>query len=151
MDLDGWDEVDRPARDTALGRRLDTGAPLTGTDEFDEPDLDARGELGFPRIDLAAHIRRTRTDDPTQRIHRRPYNYELPPGPGQLSDAGLVFISFQADLDHQFTPLQARMDEMDLLNTWNHAIGSAVFAVPGGVHGPGENLLDRLLARVDAP
>ena len=148
MDLDTWDEVDRSTRDNALGRRLDTGAPVTGTDEFDEPDLEARNELGFPRIDLAAHIRRTRTDDPTQRMFRRVYNYELPPTEGRLSDAGLLFITFQADVDHQFTALQARMDEMDLLNTWITAIGSAVFAVPGGVREEGELLLGPLLDRL---
>lgn len=39
MQLDTWDELDRPAKEQVIGRRLDTGAPLTGREEHDEPDL----------------------------------------------------------------------------------------------------------------
>src|SRR5699024_8059855 len=30
MNLDTWDEVDRPGRDASVGRRMSDGAPLTG-------------------------------------------------------------------------------------------------------------------------
>ena len=49
-----------------------------------------------------------------------------------MSDSGLVFVSFQADIDAQFTPIQRRLDELDLLNEWTTPIGSAVFAIPPG-------------------
>lgn len=132
MDLDRWDELDRPAREVVVGRTIGDGAPLTGGDEFTAPDLDAVNELGFPAIDAAAHIRRARTDDPTQRILRRPYSYEAAPSVVP-SDTGQVFIAFQADLEHQFLPVQARLAELDLLNQWTTPIGSAVFAVPRGI------------------
>lgn len=135
MNLETWDEVDRPGREAAVGRRLDTGAPLTGTNEHDEPDFDARTEQGFTVINPMSHLRRMRSDNPHERIYRRPYNYETPISGGAgvgatLSDSGQLFMSLQANVATQFVPLQRRMDEGDLLNTWITPIGSAVFAIP---------------------
>lgn len=140
MDLDGWDELDRPAREQAMGRRLSDGSPLTGRAERDEPDLDAIGPDGLTVIPLFAHVRRARTDDPRQRFLRRSYTY----GDGTGSDAGLVFIAYQADVTAQFVPVQRRLAELDLMNRWTTPIGSAVFALPGGV-APGEYVGQRLL------
>ncbi|GEL19604.1 Dyp-type peroxidase [Pseudonocardia asaccharolytica] len=144
MNLDTWDELDRPAREQVIGRRLDNGAPLTGTHEHEEPDLEAMTELKLPVIESFAHIRRARSDDPDHRFLRRSYNYDESPPAGELSNSGLVFVSFQADIDAQFTPIQRRLDQLDLLNQWTTPIGSAVFAVPGGCR-PGEYLGQRLL------
>lgn len=136
MELDTWDEVDRPTREAVMGRRLVDGAPLTGVREHDEPDLDAVGPHGLTVIGPAAHVRRARTDDPTERFLRRAYSYDDAPDvaadPGALSSSGLVFVTFQADVDRQFVPVQRRLDEVDLLNEWTTPIGSAVFAVPPG-------------------
>ena len=132
MDLDGWDRLDRGGREASMGRALDTGAPLTGEKEFDEPDFEAVNELGFPVIPVFAHMRRARSDDSRERIFRRAYNYDAPPGSGVVSDSGLLFVSFQADVARQFVPLQRRLDELDLLNQWTVPIGSSVFAVPPG-------------------
>ncbi|MBL0885705.1 Dyp-type peroxidase [Myceligenerans indicum] len=139
MDLDRWDEVDRAGRENTIGRRLSDGSPLTGRHEHDTPDLEAKGPNGFGVIDAAAHIRRSRTQDPHERFLRRPYGYDDGPG-----DTGLVFVSYQADIDRQFLPVQRRLDELDLLNEWTTPIGSAIFAVPPGV-GPGEYLGQALL------
>ena len=88
MNLDTWDELDRSGREEAVGRRLGSGAPLTGTHEHDEPDLDAKGPLGFAVIGTAAHIRRARSDDPDQRFLRRAYNYDAPPAAGRSPTRG---------------------------------------------------------------
>ena len=144
MDLDTWDLVDRAGREFTIGRRLDTGAPLTGTHERDVPDLDAVDALGLPVIDTAAHVRRARSTDPDQRILRRGYSYDDATAAGTSTDSGLVFVSFQRDVTAQYVPLQRRLDDLDLLNRWTTPIGSAVFAVPGGVL-PGEFLAQRLL------
>lgn len=144
MELDTWDEVDRTARERTIGRRLDDGRPLTGGRLEDDPDLEALDANGLEVIDPFAHVRRARTKDRRQRILRRPYNYDGPPPPGELTDAGLVFVSFQADLEAQFVPLQRRLAELDLLNQWTTPIGSAVFAVlPGARRGEqlGQSLL----------
>ncbi|MBN9211187.1 MAG: peroxidase [Microbacterium sp. 71-36] len=132
MDLDKWDRLDRPGRDQAVGRFQSSGAPLTGTDEFDEPDFAATDAIGFPVIPEFSHVRRSRSDDSAERIFRRGYNYDDAPPTGTVSDAGLLFVSFQADIDRQFVPLQRRLDELDLLNEWTTPIGSAVFALPPG-------------------
>ncbi|MET4224267.1 Dyp-type peroxidase [Oerskovia enterophila] len=136
MELDTWDEVDRSTREAVMGRRLADGAPLTGTKEHDEPDLEAVGPHGLTVIGPAAHVRRARTTDPAERFLRRAYSYDDAPDvttdPGALSSSGLVFVTFQADVDRQFVPVQRRLDEVDLLNEWTTPIGSAVFAVPPG-------------------
>lgn len=132
MDLDAWDRLDRSGREQSTGRFLSTGAPLTGTHEHDEPDFEATTAIGFPVIPEFSHVRRARSEDTSQRIFRRGYNYDDAPTGDQISASGLLFVSFQADVDAQFVPLQRRLDELDLLNEWTTPIGSAVFAVPPG-------------------
>ncbi|WP_445155691.1 Dyp-type peroxidase [Arthrobacter sp. Hor0625] len=132
MNLDKWDEVDRVGREESVGRRLSNGAPLTGSHEHDEPDFAALSPHGFPVIPDVSHLRRARPDDPSQRIFRRAYNYDAVPGAGGVSDSGLIFVSFQADVARQFTPIQQRLAEADMLNLWTTPVGSAVFAVPPG-------------------
>lgn len=144
MDLDTWDELDRGGREEAVGRRLSDGAPLTGQREQDVPDLEATNDLGLEVIGPFAHIRRARSDDDAQRFLRRPYNYDDAPDEDQLSNSGLLFITFQADVNAQYLPIQRRLDELDLLNEWTTPIGSAVFAILPGCR-PGEYLGQSLL------
>lgn len=145
MTLDTWDKLDRSGREQSVGRFLASGAPLTGTQEFDEPDFDAKTALGFPVIPEFSHLRRARSDDRSQRIFRRGFNYDDPPTGQEVSQSGLIFVSFQADVDAQFVPIQQRLDQLDLLNQWTVPIGSAVFAVPPGC-GPGGFIGETILA-----
>lgn len=131
MDLDKWDRLDRSGRDASVGRTLANGAPLTGREEFDEPDFEAKTAIGFPVIPQFAHIRRARGDG-AERVFRRAYNYDERPAGAEVSESGLLFVSFQADIERQFIPMQRRLDELDLLNEWTVPIGSAVFAIPPG-------------------
>ncbi|GAA1436724.1 Dyp-type peroxidase [Nocardiopsis tropica] len=128
--LDTWDELDRPAREAVIGRRLDSGAPLTGASEHDEVDLAAVDATGLTVVPAFAHVRRAVTGDPEERIFRRAYNYDMRGTGGE--EAGLLFAAFQADPVRQFVPIQRSLDELDLLNEWVTAVGSAVFAVPPG-------------------
>lgn len=132
MDLEGWDRLDRTGREASVGRRLDNGAPLTGSGEHDEPDFAARDGVGFPVIAEFSHMRRARSEDVGQRFYRRVFNYDEPPTPGEISNAGLIFTCYQADPLAQFVPIQQRLADLDLLNQWTTPIGSAVFAVPPG-------------------
>ena len=143
MNLDKWDELDRSGREESVGRKLSNGAPLTGTAEHDEPDFTAVNPVGFPVIADFAHLRRARPEDQSQRIFRRGFNYDAAPGAGSVSDSGLIFASYQADVDRQFVPIQRRLDELDLLNQWTTPVGSAVFAVPPGCR-PGGFIGDHL-------
>ncbi|MBS4753558.1 Dyp-type peroxidase [Nocardioides sp. zg-ZUI104] len=131
MQLERWDRVDRVGREAVVGRRLDTGAPLTGEAEFDEPDFEATDRFGFPVIDPASHIARVRHTTPAERFLRRSYNYTEPDDARSSGeDSGLLFLAFAADPARQFVPVQQRMDEVDRLNDWIVTIGSAVYAVP---------------------
>ncbi len=146
MNLDKWDRLDRGGREQSVGRTLANGAPLTGVNENDEPDFAAVTKIGFPVIPEFSHVRRARSDNPRERIFRRGYNYDESPSAGQISDSGLIFVSFQADIDAQFVPIQRRLDELDLLNEWTTPVGSAVFAIPPGCDPDGyigDSLLER--------
>ncbi|RRD61798.1 Dyp-type peroxidase [Leucobacter sp. OH1287] len=139
MELDTWDQVDKPGRENSIGRDIAVGAPLTGTKEFDEPDFTAKNELGLPIIHAASHIARARSSDPNERIYRRVYNYD------DSTDQGLLFICYQRNPLEQFVPIQRRLDQLDLLNTWITHTGSAVFAIPPGWE-PGGMLGETLFA-----
>ncbi|PFG34922.1 Dyp-type peroxidase [Sanguibacter antarcticus] len=145
MDLDGWDRLDRSGREQSTGRFLAHGAPLTGTDEHDEPDFDATTAIGFPVIPEFSHLRRARSEDTSQRIFRRGYSYDGAPTGDDVSSSGLLFAAYQVDVDAQYVPLQRRLDELDLLNQWTTPIGSAVFAIPPGCS-EGGYIGDTLLA-----
>lgn len=132
MSLDTWDKVDDGERDLVMGRRQDSGAPLTGTDEHDDPDFTRMSE-GITVIPPNAHIARAHHRNPSERFLRRSYNYDDPPGPGTTTDAGLIFVAYQRDIDAQFLPVQQRLAQADALNTWTTPIGSAVFAIPPGI------------------
>lgn len=129
-ELDTWDELDRESKELAVGRRLDTGAPLTGTDEFDEPDL-AATENGIPIIPPNSHVALARHRSEDERFLRRAYNYDDTPT-GTVSEAGLIFACYQRDPLRQFVPVQRRLAESDALNPWVTTIGSAVFAILPG-------------------
>ncbi len=132
MELDTWDAMERDDKEQVIGRRLDTGAPLTGAQEHDEPDFEAVGADGLTVIPDFAHIRIAHSDSPSMRFLRRPFSYDS----GLLSngrpDVGLLFVVYAADLTSQFVPIQTRLAENDLFNTWTTPIGSAVFAIPPG-------------------
>lgn len=133
MDLETWEEADPLTRDTSLGRRQRDGSPLTGRAETDAPDVAATDRLGLPVIDEFSHVRRSMPHEKglTDRFLRRPYSYDDPPDPGRLTNAGLLFVAYQAELE-QYLSVQRRLAEADLLNTWTTPIGSAVFAIPRG-------------------
>src|SRR5690625_2291832 len=70
MNVDEWDELDRPMQEDVVGRKLGSGAPLTGETEHDAPDFAALGPSGFPIISDIAHIRRARTQDSDRKSTR---------------------------------------------------------------------------------
>ncbi|GII89898.1 Dyp-type peroxidase [Sinosporangium siamense] len=137
MELETWDAVDRVAKEFSVGRRLDTGAPLTGRAEHDPPDFERLNDVGFPVISEFSHVRRAHVADPGLRIFRRAYNYDEGLTARGRSDSGLIFASYQADIERQFVPIQRRLAEVDLLNEWTTPIGSAVFAIPPGCSSSG--------------
>lgn len=134
MEMDTWDQIDRVGREETIGRDLAVGAPLTGENEFDEPDFEKKDALGFHVIPDYAHIRRAHSTDPNERIFRRAVNYD------DGEEQGLLFVCYQRNPLTQFVPIQQRLDDLDMLNEWVTHVGSAVFAIapgwqPGGMLG----------------
>lgn len=144
MELDGWDQLGTPAKEEVIGRRLDNGAPLTGTREEDLPDLAARHPNGLKVIPDFAHIRRAAPIG-GERIFRRPFSYSAGLAPNGAPDVGLLWTAYQRDVSKQFVPIQMRLDELDLLNRWTTPIGSGVYAIAGGVS-EGEIIAQRLFS-----
>ncbi|MCD2264398.1 Dyp-type peroxidase [Dietzia aurantiaca] len=132
MTMNTWEEIDRNSRELSVGRKLDSGAPLTGTVEHDPADFTAMNEVGLTVIPAESHIARAHSSNRSETILRRPYNYDDTPQPGQISNSGLLFAAYQADPVRQYLPIQQRLAEQDMLNTWTVPIGSAVFAIPPG-------------------
>lgn len=133
MQLDTWDQLGTPSKEEVIGRKLSNGAPLTGTKESDLPDFAARHPNGLKVIPDFAHIRRASPANPEERIFRRPFSYESGISAQGSLDVGLLWTAYQRDLERQFLPIQQRLDELDLLNQWTVPIGSAEFAIAGGV------------------
>lgn len=134
MDLDRWDRLTGDQQEAALGRRLADGAPLSGGEELDGLDLSVRAG-GRPVIPLDAHARRAHPSvNGGARILRKGASYvrEVPGPDGQRLEHGLLFASFQADLERQFLPIQRSLDASDALNAWTTAVGSASFAILPG-------------------
>ncbi|MEN9970219.1 MAG: hypothetical protein RLZZ229_427 [Actinomycetota bacterium] len=146
MNLDTWDMLGRGQKEEVIGRKLDSGAPLGGTAERDPVDFAAKKANGLEVIAPFAHIRRAHNTNLDERFFRRPFNYQASQAekPGQL-ESGLLFAAYAKNLAVQFVPVQKRLAEFDLLNQWTTPVGSAVFAIAGGI-APGQIIAEELFA-----
>ena len=139
MLIESWDTDYLADQQKVFGRFKNSGAPLTGTHETEAPDL-AASKDGKPVIDMNAHIRLAApSSNAGQMILRRGYSYTdgIDARTGLL-DAGLFFLAYQKDPGKQFIPIQRRLGRHDLLNEYIRHTGSAVFAVPPGLHAAGD-------------
>jgi deferrochelatase/peroxidase EfeB len=147
MLLEVWDRSSLEDQERTIGRFKYSGAPLTGTEEFDPIDLDAKQAGGAPVIPANAHVRLASAQESEgQRILRRGYSFTdgVDQSLGEL-EAGLFFICFQKDPAKQFIPIQTRLGSHDALNEYIKHVGSALFAVPPGAT-PGGYVGEGLLA-----
>lgn len=140
MTIETWDNDFLGDQEAVIGRTKSSGAPLTGKEEFDEPDLAAKNMRGELVIPADSHIRLAApaTND-GQKLLRRGYSYT--DGIDQRSgllDAGLFFIAYQKDPRRQFVPIQRRLAAGDALNEYIRHTGSGVFAIPPGLGAPGD-------------
>jgi deferrochelatase/peroxidase EfeB len=139
MFIEPWDRDRLGDQIAVFGRDKATGAPLTGANEFDAPDFAATDGEGNPVIAANAHIRLAAVENNNGlRILRRGYSFTdgIDATTGTL-DAGLFFISFQAD-PAAFITLQRTLGTHDALNEYIRHTGSGLFACPPGVTQAGD-------------
>lgn len=136
MFVEFWDRVSVREQNAIFGRDKSSGAPLTGTDEFDPPDY--TGQSGGA-IRLDAHIRRASRSGtaPDQRILRRGFNYDAGLDAAGDLDMGLIFTCFNADLERQFAAIQRRLEGEALSDYVSPFGGGFYFALPGLGSGEG--------------
>ncbi|GIH12010.1 iron uptake transporter deferrochelatase/peroxidase subunit [Rugosimonospora africana] len=147
MRIEAWDRDFLADQQHVFGRYKYSGAPLTGSKEFDTPDFGAKDSSGQPVIPVGAHIRlAAHENNGGIRILRRGYSYTdgIVSASGEL-DAGLFFIAFQKDPRKQFVPLQRSLGAHDALNEYIQHVGSGLFACPPAVSGPDRYWAQELL------
>ena len=140
MLLDGWDTLSRNRQEQVIGRRKDTGAPLSGGTEATPFDLDAQNPDGSLAIGPGAHVRQASAhSNAGATILRKGFSYFDGYRSDGAPDAGLLFMAFQADPFEGFTRIQQRLALADELSRFVRHTSSALFAVPRGCR-PGRYL-----------
>jgi deferrochelatase/peroxidase EfeB len=132
MYINQWDRDYSEDQENVIGRFKTSGAPLTGTTEFDTPNFAAK-RGGDPVIPDNAHIRlAAHENNGGVRILRRGYSFT--DGIDQTGNllGGLFFIAFMRDPE-QFVTLQRKLGTHDALNEYIVHIGGALFVCPPGL------------------
>ena len=135
MHVEFWDRVGMLEQEQMIGRDRVTGAPLGGTDEFEDPryDLDPQGQ---PDPAERPHppgqppdARDRRPADPAPRL-------QLPPGRrrGRRPRPGPVFVAFNQDPARQFATIQRRLDDEPMID-YITPVGGGYFFAPRGTRG----------------
>jgi len=136
MTIEVWDRQQLGEQENVIGRDKGEGAPLSGGTEFTEPDFAATGGDGRPLIPMDAHVRLAHpSNNGGVQLLRRGYNYVDGNDQYGLLDAGLFFLSFQRR-PQDFITVQSSLARDGMAEYIKH-VGSALFAIPPGVPGPG--------------
>ncbi len=133
MTIEIWDRQTLQEQEHVFGRTKAAGAPLSGGEEFDQPDFELEGREG-PLVDPVSHVALAHPDsNKGVRLLRRGYNFvDGSTSIGRL-DAGLFFLAYVIDPRTHYIPMQTAISSKDLLQEYVQHTGSGLFAVPGGI------------------
>lgn len=141
--VERWDRTPLREQERIFGRVKDSGAPLDGgpgASEHDLPDYAADPSGERTRLDSHIRLANPRTPDSQRNLMlRRPFNYTRGALPNGQLDQGLIFISWQADLEQGFIAVQNRLNG-EPLEEYIKPIGGGYFFAPPGVADPGDYL-----------
>ena len=129
LDLAGFAALAVPRQEQIVGRRKETGVPLSGGTQDTPIDLEAKTADGRYLVPADSHARLAHpaaTGRPL--MLRRGYSYV-----NSADDAGLLFLSYQRDIG-SFVQTQYRLDEGDALMRFAQATASGAFLVLPGYH-----------------
>ena len=133
MNIEVWDTLQLEEQERVTGRDKVVGAPLTGTDEFDEPDFDAVNDRGRPIIDRGSHLFNVH---PNQnggiRMLRRAFNYVDGSNEQGRMDAGLFFIAFTRTPD-RFATVHQSMSRDEMFLEYLKTTKTGTYLIPPGV------------------
>lgn len=133
MMIEAWDSVQLGEQNRVLGRDKATGAPLSGGEEFTEPDFGRTGPDGRPLIDPRSHVARVAPENNGGiAMLRRGYNFvDGNDATGRL-DAGLFFLGF-VRAPERFATVHTNMARDDMFVEYLRTTSSSVFLVPPGI------------------
>jgi len=142
--LEHWDRMKTEFQEQTVGRYKDSGAPLSGTNEFDSLNLEATNGDGDFVIPEDSHVRLAApANNDGAQILRRPYSFDdgvnltaerWPPWRQGLEyDAGLFFVCYQRDPRTGFIKIFDKMSKFDMMNQFVTHVGGGLFACPPGV------------------
>ena len=140
--VERWDRAQLASQEAIMGRHKLSGAPLGQTDEHAVPDFSGDA------IPPTAHIRLANPRIPASEknlILRRGFNYARGLDPSGRMDMGLIFVSYQADLDAGFRTVQTRLNG-EALEEYIKPFGGGYFFVLRGVSDAGGYLGQALLS-----
>ncbi len=143
-----WDRTPLGEQESIFGRRKDDGAPIGHAEEFSVPDY--AGDPEGKKVPLESHMRLANPRDPaeTAKLIRRGFNYSNGVTKSGQLDMGLLFVSYQSDLQAGFLGVQTRLNG-EALEEYIKPFGGGYYFVLPGVSTPGGRLGDALFAAAE--
>lgn len=133
--VERWDRTPLGEQERIFGRRKMSGAPLDAPQDATEqalPDYSADAEGKLTPMDAHIRLANPRTPDSDRNLMlRRPFNYSRGVTKSGQLDQGLLFISYQADLQQGFIEVQNRLNGEPLEEYIKPVGGGYFFALPG--------------------
>lgn len=131
LDTRAFGALEVAEQDRVIGRERASGAPLSGGTLRDEVNLLAKTDTGEYMVPLDAHVRAAHPSfTGSDLMLRRSYGISTP-GSDSVPEAGMVFISFQREVE-TFIRTQLRLDESDALMRFSRPTATAAFAILPG-------------------